>query len=210
MSQSGRGSGSAIDFLELLFDLAVINLLFVLCCLPVVTGGASLAGLCYAAEKLRRQEGRPAVNFWKGFRRNFRQATIAWVAALLLLAALFLNLYLLIQSGAGGMYYLLLGVAFLWLIFTLVYLFPLIVRYENTLLRHIRNAFILSLTRPGRSVCMSVLALAPALLGLVSMRLLLYTAVFWLLIGFAAMGYCAALLLRDLTGRTGDGEQTRQ
>lgn len=206
MSQFDRGGGSAVDFLELLFDLAVINLLFVLCCLPIITGGASLAGLCYAAEKLRRQEGRPAANFFRGFRRNFRQATIAWIAALFLLAALFLNLYLLIQSGAGGMYYLLLGLAFLWVIFTLAYLFPLIVRYENTLPRHIRNAFVLSLTRPARSICLSVLALAPALLGAASMRLLLYTAVFWLLVGFAAMAYCAALLLRDLAGKTEDGE----
>ena len=49
-----------VEFLELLADLAILNVLFLLCCLPVVTAGASLAGLNYAAEKLRRQEGRPA------------------------------------------------------------------------------------------------------------------------------------------------------
>ena len=47
-----------VEFLELLADLAILNVLFLLCCLPVVTAGASLAGLNYAAEKLRRQEGR--------------------------------------------------------------------------------------------------------------------------------------------------------
>lgn len=203
MSQSERGG--AVDFLELLFDLAVINLLFLFCCVPVITGGASLAGLCYAAEKLRRQEGRPAANFFRGFRQNFRQATIAWIAALLLLAALFLNLYLLIQSESGNLYYVLLGLAFLWLMFTLVYLFPLIVRYENTLPRHIRNAFVLSLTRPVRSIGLTVLALAPAALWCISAQLLLYTAVFWLLVGFAAMAYCSALLLRDLSGRQDPG-----
>lgn len=198
MPQPDRRGGSAVDFLELLFDLAVINLLFILCCLPVVTGGGALAGLCYACEKLRRQEGRPAANFLKGFRRNLRQATIAWLIALLLLAALFLDLYLLIQNGAGGVYYALLGLAFLWVMFTLVHLFPLMVRYENTLPRHVRNAFALSLTRPGRSLCLTALALAPVLLGAVSARLLLYTSVFWLAAGFAAAGYCAARLLRDL------------
>ncbi len=198
MSQVNRGSSPVVDFLELVFDLAVINLLFILCCLPVVTGGAALAGLCYAAEKLRRQEGRPAANFFKGFRRNIRQATIAWIAALLLLAGLFIDLYLLVQRGAGGLYYLLLGLAFLWVIFTLVYLFPLIVRYENTLPKHIRNAFALSLARPGRSICLSALTLAPLLLWALSARLLLYTAVFWVTVGFAAVGYCAARLLQDL------------
>ena len=93
---------------------------------------------------------------------------------------------------------LLLGLAFLWVIFTLVYLFPLIVRYENTLLKHIRNAFALSLARPGRSICLSALTLAPLLLWALSARLLLYTAVFWVTVGFAAVGYCAARLLQDL------------
>ena len=68
-----------VEFLELLADLAILNVLFLLCCLPVVTAGASLAGLNYAAEKLRRQEGRPAANFFRGFRVNFRQATIFWI-----------------------------------------------------------------------------------------------------------------------------------
>lgn len=198
MPQPDRRNSPAVDFLEQLFDLAVINLLFILCFLPVVTGGAALAGLCCAVEKLRRQEGKPSANFFKGFRRNFRQATIAWMAALLLLAALSINLYLLVQSGAGGAYYLLLGISFLWVIFTLVYLFPLIVRYENTLPKHIRNAFALSLARPGRSLCLAALALAPLLLWMISGRLLLYTAIFWVTVGFAVVGYCAALLLRDL------------
>ena len=64
--------------------------------------------------------------------------------------------------------------------------------------KHIRNAFVLSLARPGRSLCLAVLALAPLLLWLISGRLLLYTAIFWVTVGFAVVGYCAALLLRDL------------
>lgn len=193
---AGERGRSAVEFLELLADLAVINVLFLLCCLPVVTGGGALAGLCYAAEKLRRQEGKPSANFWKGFRQNFRQATIVWVLAVLLLAFLLLDLYFLVQSGAGALYYLLLGLVFLWLTFTLVYLLPLLVRFENTLPRHVRNAFVLALTHLGPSVCLAALALAPLLLWLVSARLLLYTLVFWVVLGFASMAYCSALLLQ--------------
>ncbi|MDE7218632.1 MAG: YesL family protein [Oscillospiraceae bacterium] len=206
MPQGERPASPVVEFLELLWDLAVLNVLFLLCSLPVVTAGGALAGLCYGAEKLRRQEGKPGANFFKGFRRNFRQASIAWLAALALLAFLFLDLYLLIQNGAGGMYYLLLGLVFLWLMFTLVYLYPLMVRFENSLLRHVRNAFVLSLTHLWQSVCLTVLALAPLLLGLISARLLLYTAVFWLALGFAAAAYGAAVLLRGVWPRSGDGD----
>ena len=187
-----------VEFLELLADLAILNILFLLCCLPVVTAGASLAGLCYAAEKLRRQEGRPAANFFRGFRANFRQATIFWILFLCLLAFLFLDLYFLVQNGESGLFLLLLGLVLLWLVFTFVYFYPLLVRFDNTLLRHIRNAFLLSLTHLGRTVCLTALALAPLLIWLVSAQLLLYTSVFWLLVGFSTVAYCSARLLRKV------------
>ena len=148
-----------VEFLELLADLAILNVLFLLCCLPVVTAGASLAGLNYAAEKLRRQEGRPVANFFRGFRVNFRQATIFWIIFLCLIVFLFLDLYFLIQNGESGLYLLLLGLVLLWLIFTFIYFYPLLVRFDNKLLRHVRNAFLLSLTHLGRTICLTALAL---------------------------------------------------
>lgn len=187
-----------VELLELLADLMILNILFLLCCLPVVTVGASLAGLCYAAEKLRRQEGRPAANFFRGFRVNFRQATIFWIIFLCLLVFLFLDLYFLVQNGESGLYPLLLGLVLLWLIFTSVYFYPLLVRFDNTLPRHIRNAFLLSLTHLGRTICLTALALAPLLIWTVSAQFLLYTAVFWLLVGFSAAAYCSARLLRKV------------
>ena len=187
-----------VEFLELLADLAILNVLFLLCCLPVVTAGGVLAGLNYAAEKLRRQEGRPAANFFRGFRVNFRQATIFWIIFLCLMVFLFLDLYFLIQNGESGLYLLLLGLVLLWLIFTFIYFYPLLVRFDNKLLRHVRNAFLLSLTHLGRTICLTALTLAPLLIWMVSGQLLLYTSVFWLLVGFSAAAYCSALLLRKV------------
>ncbi len=163
-----------------------------------LTAGASLAGLNYAAEKLRRQEGRPAANFFRGFRVNFRQATIFWIIFLCLIVFLFLDLYFLIQNGESGLYLLLLGLVLLWLIFTFVYFYPLLVRFDNKLLRHVRNAFLLSLTHLGRTICLTALTLAPLLIWMVSGQLLLYTSVFWLLVGFSAAAHCSALLLRKV------------
>lgn len=111
---------------------------------------------------------------------------------------LFLDFYFLIQNGESGLYLLLLGLVLLWLIFTFVYFYPLLVRFDNKLLRHVRNAFLLSLTHLGRTICLTALALAPLLIWMVSGQLLLYTSVFWLLVGFSAAAYCSALLLRKV------------
>ena len=148
--------------------------------------------------KLRRQEGRPPATFFRGCRVNFRQATIFWIIFLCLIVFLFLDLYFLIQNGESGLYLLLLGLVLLWLIFTFVYFYPLLVRFDNKLLRHVRNAFLLSLTHLGRTICLTALTLAPLLIWMVSGQLLLYTSVFWLLVGFSAAAYCSALLLRKV------------
>ena len=99
---------------------------------------------------------------------NFRQATIFWIIFLCLIVFLFLDLYFLIQNGESGLYLLLLGLVLLWLIFTFVYFYPLLVRFDNKLLRHVRNAFLLSLTHLGRTICLTALALAPLLIWMVS------------------------------------------
>ena len=62
------------------------NIMFVLFSLPVVTAGAALTALHHVMFKMLRSKEpiNPFVQFWKGFRGNFRQATIAWLIALAL------------------------------------------------------------------------------------------------------------------------------
>ena len=81
--------GPVMSFLNRLADLIWLNILTMLCCIPVVTAGASLTAMYYMTIKMvRREEGYIARGFWKSFRQNFRQATLIWLLVLLLLAPL--------------------------------------------------------------------------------------------------------------------------
>lgn len=58
-------------------DLMILNIVFIICCLPIVTIGASLTALHYVTLKMvRNEESYIVKSFFKSFKQNFKQATI--------------------------------------------------------------------------------------------------------------------------------------
>ena len=65
-----------MQILSVTADLIIVNLLTVLCSLPVVTLGASLTAMNDALGRLvRGEEGHMAKDFFRAFASNFRQGT---------------------------------------------------------------------------------------------------------------------------------------
>lgn len=85
MNQLFNPDGPIIQFITRLFDLIVLNIIFLILSIPIITTGASVTALYYVLLKVFRGE-EPYIlrNFFKAFRQNFRQSTIIW---LILLAA---------------------------------------------------------------------------------------------------------------------------
>lgn len=62
-----------------LANLVFLQLLTLICCLPIITAGASLTAMHKVLLQLRRdEEGSITKAFFHSFRINFRQATIIW------------------------------------------------------------------------------------------------------------------------------------
>ena len=64
-------------FMGRVADLLLLNFLCILCCIPVVTAGASITALYYVTLKMARdEESYIARSFFRSFKQNFKQATI--------------------------------------------------------------------------------------------------------------------------------------
>ncbi|MGI6018720.1 MAG: YesL family protein [Marvinbryantia sp.] len=83
-------------------DYVILNLLCLLCCIPVITTGAALTAKYYVSMKLVRGE-EPAVTkaFFKAFRKNFRQATVMWMIQMVMIAILAMDWYLVKKAPEG-------------------------------------------------------------------------------------------------------------
>ncbi|MGN1184899.1 MAG: DUF624 domain-containing protein, partial [Oliverpabstia sp.] len=63
-------------FMGKVADLMILNLLCIVCCLPIVTAGASITALYYVTLKIaRNEETYIARGFFHSFKENFKQAT---------------------------------------------------------------------------------------------------------------------------------------
>ncbi|REF35895.1 YesL family protein [Thermasporomyces composti] len=148
--------------------LAVVfaGLLWTLASIPLVTAGPACAGLC-AVMTAWDEDGPPRVwsTFWSGFGRNFRQGV--WFSLLTAVAAALLSIDVLYAFRAedAPLRVPVLTVALLGILAvsgTLVYLYPLLVRYPGPWRRTLRNAALFAAAHPLTSLAGLLLTLAAA------------------------------------------------
>ena len=137
-------------FIGKFWDVLVVNLLWVICSVPVFTIGASTTAMYYVTLKLARDEdGYTFRSFFKSFKENFKQATAIWLIFLAAGAVLGFELYYFFRiAEASGfrtvMISVFLAMAFVFLaMFT--YVFPLQARFYNPVKRTIFNAFFMAI-----------------------------------------------------------------
>ena len=70
-------------FIGKLGDLILLNILWIVCSIPIVTAGAATTAVYYVTLKLVRDENDGTIkNFFHSFKENFVQSTIIWVILL--------------------------------------------------------------------------------------------------------------------------------
>ena len=131
----------------------LLNLLWLICSLPIFTIGASTTALYYACLKIVREENFNAAKlFFHSFKQNFKQATELWLIMLSIGVLLGGDAYILNHlrtSTTGGtavfwtiLMALIIAAAVVYVII-LLYLFPLLASVENSNLAMIKNAFLI-------------------------------------------------------------------
>lgn len=127
-------------------NVFLLNTLWILFSLPIITVGASTTAVFYIANQwVRGEEPRIIQAFWKSFTQNFRQATIIWIVIGLLGYVLLVNLHALPFFGEWrSIIYLLQLIALVELVLVSVYVFSLLSRFHVTVLDCLRSSFLMA------------------------------------------------------------------
>lgn len=174
-------------------DLLWLNILTLICCIPIVTAGASLTAMHYMALKIvRNEECYITRGFFKSFKENFKQGTVIWLLFLLVALILGGDFYIMKNSGLqfNKIIQIVITAVGVLVTFTYVYVFPVLARFDNTVLRTIKNAFIMSILQFPKTILMIICYLLPIILFAVSMRLIPIIFLF----GLSAPAYLSAML----------------
>ncbi len=142
--------GKAMLFFTKIAYSAYLNLLWLLCCLPVVTAGASTTALFYVTLKLAKdEEGSLTKSFFRAFRQNFRKATLIWLILLAGGIVLALDGYVFYHMRFENVFWTIGTAVFLVALaayaIVLMYVFPLLARFENTVRAMFLNSLMLGM-----------------------------------------------------------------
>ena len=183
-----------------LANLLWLNLLTLLCCVPIITAGAAFTALDSMCLKLvRNEEGYIVKGYFKAFKENFKQSTILWLLLILAYGIIISDIYVI--NNAGVSFPLIVNIAIVivcaLVTFTAMFLFPMQAKFENPIKITIINAMKASLMNfPQTLIMVIVLLIFPVLIYFFSNFITLA-----LLFAFSSHAYISALLYNKFFAR---------
>ncbi|MBQ2854468.1 MAG: YesL family protein [Oscillospiraceae bacterium] len=197
-------NSTPMGYLSGFCELILLNLFFLVSCLPVVTIGAAVCGMYHVNLKtVRGESGSVWKLYWEGFRSNFRQATFFWI--------LFLGLCLLLALDWWVMPVMLpafyqIPRVMLIMVFAaaccmVIYVFPIVTRFVCTTRQAAGNALRMMAGHFPWTVLLLLLhGVIPILCGL-SELFFLYAACAFLICGFSTINLIASHIFNRILKR---------
>lgn len=140
-------------FLTKFLDVLKLNFMWLIFSLPIVTVGAStVAAMAVALKMVDDEEGYIGRSFLKAFRENWKQGTALWGITIVAFYAVYMDFQLFNAVEGNPILFLIIGMLSAALVIcALIYSYPLLARYENTLVKTIQNSLDISRKYFGRT-----------------------------------------------------------
>lgn len=174
-----------------LWDLIILNVLFILTSIPLITIGASITALEYVTLRMvRGEETYAAREYFAAFSANFKKAVCTWLPLLALLLFFSADLYVIYRviDPSWQMLQYPVWLALILVIAVFHYVFALIGNYDNSLGAHLKNAALLGIANFPTTVFFTVMTL---LIVVPCFNHPTYRVVVFSLFLFCGFGLCA-------------------
>ena len=146
MTEIFSQDGPIITFITKVGEILILNIITILCCIPVVTIGAAFTSMYYAMVKcVVHDRGSLLGEYFKSFKRVFAKSLIVTIVLLVWFAVLIYERFIAgtleSQKHLVIVYdaFIVLSAAFA------IYIFPVMSRFENKLINLIKLAFVMSI-----------------------------------------------------------------
>lgn len=201
MSKIFDVEGPLFSGLGRIADLFWLNVLFLICCIPIFTIGASATALYYVTLKMvKNEECYITKSFFKSFKQNFKQATGIWII-MLLVGGLLVTDYLImngtlydvsgIPDAVRKVILVVLLMAAIVYALTLRYVFPVLARFDNTVKNIIKNSLLISIRHlPWSALLVAIQVLS----GYIFYKFLPQVFIFYLIIVLSLVAYISSFI----------------
>lgn len=186
-------------------DIVALNLLFILCSIPVVTIGASASAFYTIMLKLaKNEESYIFKGFIQAFKENFKKSTIIWLIMFLVGAFALVDIYLVSNAGdtfPAAFRYIIYAISFVYFLM-LSFVFALQAKFENSIIGTIKNSLLMGIAHflPW-GVLIVLVTYLPVLILLMRLDFVIYLIPLMLIIGFGLLGYINSIFFNKIFKR---------
>lgn len=154
------------QFMSKVGDIILLNILWLVCCIPIITIGPSTTALYYVMlKRVRDEEGNVTQQFFRSFKQNFKQGTI--IGLIMTVCGLLFGFDIMFYRDAQGeistVLWWLSMVMFILYLMVLTYIFPMLAKFENTIKNYFIFSVYLSIRHFGQTVLMILILAAMVL-----------------------------------------------
>ena len=188
--------------LDKITDIVILNFLFIVSSVPIITIGASIsATYSVSLKKIKNEDISVSKEFIKKFRAEFKVSTIVWILMIVVGGVLLLDFHIsnLVSNGILSMILkfisTLVGVIYL---FSLTYIFPIISKFDNTIKNTIINSILISIQSLPYTIIMFVMNILWIILIFSLENYFGYILFFYIIIGFGAVSYTNSIFLNKI------------
>lgn len=186
-----------MQFLNNIADLIILNIIFLISCIPLVTIGASISALHYVCLKMVRGES-PYVwaGFWKGFRESFKQGTIIWLCFAAIAAFIGLDRIILnsVDSALFSVMKVALGVVTALLFCIFIYVFPVVSHFKCTTRQAVKNALFMTIGHLPYTVLLAAMYSLIIFLCTLNVKMLAMILMLSVICGFSVVSFTACII----------------
>ena len=155
-------NNSFIQGINRIVDSILLCFLFLLCCLPIFTIGASITSLYYTMLKvIQNDRGYVTSEFFSCFKKNFKQSTLMWLMLLGIYAFLGFDFVIMKSAVAlgditGYLYYFFIALFAIITVWSL-YWFPYIARFNDSIKNVLRNTAMMAILNLPKTLLLAAL-----------------------------------------------------
>ena len=193
-------------------DLILLNLCYLLTCIPVFTIGTASAALYTVCFRFGSEEEKGVIkSYFQAFRENLKRGTGLWLIILLCGATALINTWVFYaMPGVVRYLFLLFAVLFVLALLVFGYAFPLLSQFDDGVWPTLRNALILGLGYLPRSLLITAFNIFPFVLLLLDLYRFLQAAFLWTVVYFALAAYVNTFLLKGVLAPYLTGEDDEE
>lgn len=184
-------------FFDYVGDLAILNLLFIVTSIPIVTIGAAVTAM--DSVFFKRKEKRTddvKKEYIRDFKANFKNSTIIWLIFLVFVFTCGLNFVYISNTDPAnrGFLMVLLGAILGVMFMTVLYSFALLARFDNDWLTTVIKAFVIGVMSLPYTIVIFLILTASVVASIQSYASIIAAAAIWALLGFALAGNLCCMM----------------